>query len=305
MRQAGEAVTPELVACLEALDPGAPADYRALAAALARSWRSRGVRRVGLSGGQGTGKSTLSRLLEAACAQVGLRTCVLALDDYYLPRAQRIVLACRVHPLFETRGPPGTHDVALCREHLRALAAGPGEIEIPVFDKGRDDRVGTRRVSGPFDLVLLEGWCVGAEPVAPADLEAPCNALEREEDQQGVWRRYGNAELAGGYAALWAELEQIVFLRPPDLDSVRRWRLQQEGERPAALRLDARTIDRFVDHYERITLELMARLPERAEWTVELAPDHSIASIVRRDRDGERSARRPGLRAGTGDGSIG
>lgn len=265
-------------------------EFRALAAVLARSWQASGVRCVGLSGGQGAGKSTLSRSFGAACAQLGLRACVLALDDYYLPRAQRLALAGRVHPLYETRGPPGTHDVELCREHLCALAAGRGEVEIPVFDKGRDDRVGTRSVSGPLDLVVLEGWCVGAEPVVAAEIAVPCNTLERDEDPEGVWRRYANAQLAGGYAALWAELEQIVFLRAPDLDSVRRWRLQQEAERPADRRLDARAIDRFVAHYERITLDLMARLPDRAEWTVELATDHSIASIVRREPGGRRSA---------------
>lgn len=255
-----------------------PADYRALAVRLARSWRSSGVRRVGLSGGQGAGKSTLSRLLEAAFGQVGLRLCVLALDDYYLQRARRLELARRIHPLFETRGPPGTHDVALCREHLRALG-DRGDVEIPVFDKGRDDRVGTRTVSGPFDLVVLEGWCVGAEPVDDGELASPCNALERDEDPAGVWRRHQNAELGGAYAALWAELQALVFLQVPDLASVRRWRLQQEGERPVEQRLDAVAVDRFVAHYERITLGQLRRLPERADWTVALASDHTIAAI--------------------------
>lgn len=283
VRRAGEVVTPALLACLAALDRRQPGDFRGLAASLAQSWRSRGLRRIGLAGGQGAGKSTLSRLLEAACAQLDLRVCVLSLDDYYLPRAERFALARRVHPLFETRGPPGTHDVALCGAHLRALAA-PGEVEIPVFDKGRDDRVGMRRVSGPVDLVVLEGWCVGASPLDEGSLAVPCNALERDEDPEGVWRRHQARELAGSYAALWAELEALVFLRVPDLDCVRRWRLRQEADRPVEHRLDAAAIDRFVAHYERITLDLVARLPERAEWTVELAPDHSIASIVRRDR---------------------
>jgi D-glycerate 3-kinase len=283
VRWAGEAASPALLACLATLDRGQPADLRGLAAALAQAWRAKRLRRVGLSGGQGAGKSTLARLLETACAQLGLRVCALSLDDYYLPRAERLALALRVHPLFETRGPPGTHDVALCRAHVRALGE-PGELEIPVFDKGRDDRVGTRRVSGPFDLVVLEGWCVGASPLGVGSLAVPVNALERDEDPEGIWRRYQDAELARGYAALWAELEALAFLRVPDLACVRRWRLAQESERSVDRRLDAAAIDRFVAHYERITLELMARLPERAEWTIDLAPDHSIASIVRRDR---------------------
>lgn len=284
-RLAGVEATPTLCAHVAELDPEAPGDYRELAAVLAQTFCTTRPRRVGLAGGQGSGKSTLARLLERACERVGLRTCVLSLDDYYLPRTERLELARRAHPLFETRGPPGTHDVALCREQMATLARG-GDVEIPVFDKGRDDRVGTRRVSGTFDLIVLEGWCVGAEAVDEASLAAPVNALERESDPDGSWRRHANRELGAGYAALWAELDQLVFLRAPDLAAVRRWRLEQEAERPAAQRLSATAIDRFVQHYERITLAMMARLPPRADWTIELAPEHTIDSIRRRAPSG-------------------
>ncbi len=279
---AGETALPDWPGRVGALDPSAPLDYAALALLLVRAWRSGGVRRAGLSGGQGTGKSTLARRIASVGEQEGLRILVLALDDYYIPRERRLALARRVHPLFETRGPPGTHDVALCREHLQALA-GSAAIELPVFDKGRDDRVGTRRVAGPFDLVLVEGWCVGAEPVGAAALALPFDALERVEDPAGVWRRHQDAELAGGYAALWSDLERLVFLRAPDLDAVRRWRLEQEAERPAHQRLAAASVARIVAHYERITARLIADPPPRADWTVALAADHSIAAIARRD----------------------
>lgn len=284
---AGAETTPALRACLDGLDPGAPSDYRELAALLATHWRAGSTgnrtRRVGLAGGQGTGKSTLARLIAQACDGLGLRTCVLALDDYYLPRAERRALAGRVHPLFETRGPPGTHDVACLREHLGALATA-ATVEIPVFDKGLDDRVGTRALAGPFELVVLEGWCVGAQAVPDEALRVPCNALERDEDRDGRWRRAANEALASGYAALFATLDELVYLRPPDLDSVRRWRLEQEAERPAERRMDAPAIERFVAHYERITEAMRASLPGRAAWTIELARDHSIAGIVRRAR---------------------
>lgn len=284
---AGAATTPELRACAERLDPSGPPDYRELAALLAMHWRAGakvgGARRVGLAGGQGTGKSTLARLIVQACDGLGLRTCVLALDDYYLPRAERLALAGRVHPLFVTRGPPGTHDVALLREQLEALATA-ATVEVPVFDKGRDDRVGTRALAGPFELVVLEGWCVGAQAAEDEALRVPCNALERDEDRDGRWRRAVNEALASGYAAIFARLDELVYLRSPDLDSVRRWRLEQEAERPAERRMDAAAIERFVAHYERITEAMRTSLPGRADWIVELARDHAIAGIVRRKR---------------------
>lgn len=275
---AGRAATPELLACLEALDPDAPEDYRQLAALLASEWKSSRPRWVGLGGGQGAGKSTLGRLIEAACPVVGLRACVLGIDDFYWPLSTRRQLARTIHPLLETRGPPGTHDVARCREVMERLSRDE-EVEVPVFDKGIDDRSGTRRLSGPFDVVVLEGWCVGAQASPAAALLSPINELEREDDPDGVWRRFANDCLARDYAPLWSIFEALVYLQVPGLDAVRRWRLQQEEARPEDRRLDATAVDRFVQHYERITLAMLEDLAGRADLTVELLPDHSIGAL--------------------------
>lgn len=278
MRLAGRPPDDGVARCAAALDPAAPDDYRELAAILAGDWSRLRPRRVGLSGGQGAGKSTLAGLLEAACEFVGLRACVLGLDDFYRTRAERRELAARIHPLFETRGPPGTHDVEWCREALIGLGEAR-RFEVPVFDKGRDDRVGTRSLEGPFDLVVLEGWCVGAAAVAPASLRAPINALERQEDPDGRFRDYVNAQLEGPYRALWTALDQQVFLEVPDLAAVRRWRGEQEAALPADRRFDVRALDRFIAHYERVTRSMLETGPERADVHVQLAADHSVAGL--------------------------
>jgi len=114
----GREVTPALTECLADLDPSSPIDYRELAALLACEWASEAPKCVGLAGGQGAGKSTLGRLIESACASLGLRVCVLSLDDFYLSRRSRKALARSVQPLLETRGPPGTHDILRCREAI-------------------------------------------------------------------------------------------------------------------------------------------------------------------------------------------
>lgn len=269
----------EWAACLAALDPEAPRDYRHLAATLAADWARSRPRRVGLSGGQGAGKSTLSRLIEAACAHFGLRVAVLSLDDFYLTHAERRALAARVHPLFETRGPPGTHDVARCRDTIERLLRA-GEVAIPRFDKGLDDRDGETTLSGPFDFVLLEGWCVGAEAESAESLAVPFNALERDEDPESVWRRHVNERLADEYADLWSALDEIVFLRVPDLDAVRRWRLDQEAARPPAQRKSAAEIARFVEYYDRITRRMLAAMPTRADRVVELDAEHGVVGLV-------------------------
>ena len=259
-----------------ALDPRAPEDYRQLAALLLDRWYEQGVQYVGIGGGQGAGKSTLGRLLMQAGELSGLRTCVLGIDDFYLPQADRLALGQQVHPLLATRGPPGTHDIALCHSVLDALPYSR-EVAVPVFDKGRDDRTGTRTVSGYVDVVVLEGWCVGARPSPPELLAKPVNSLEREQDPDSAWRNHINAALGAAYADLFKGLESLVYLQAPDMAAVRRWRLQQEGERPPEQRMTAAEVDRFVQHYDRVTLAMMGDLPYRAGVVVALDQYHNVA----------------------------
>lgn len=278
VRLAGREQDARLEACVASLDATAPDDFRELAAMLALDWSGTRPARVGLCGGQGAGKSTLARLIEEACGFFGLRAHALGIDDFYRTRAERREMARSVHPLFETRGPPGTHDVALCRETLARLGEA-GQVSLPVFDKGLDDRRGSRVVEGPFDLVVLEGWCVGAAPVPEAHLETPINALERDEDPDGRWRRHVNAQLAGPYHALFSELDAWVFLRVPDLEAVRRWRGQQDRALPPQQRFAPRVLERFIEHYERVTRAMFESMPARADVTVRLAPDHSVTEL--------------------------
>jgi D-glycerate 3-kinase len=272
-----------------------PADWCVLAAALARAlvasaeaedrwpaWRRAAPPRViGLSGGQGAGKTTLARALADAFAAAGTRTAVCALDDFYLSRQRRAALANHVHPLLATRGVPGTHEVTLLCRVLDAMAR-PGTVEVPVFDKAADDRLTRRRwrrVQAPVDVVVLEGWCLGARPQLPAALQQPLNGLESEADADGIWRRWVNAALAGPYAQLWQRLHLLVYLQVPDLGAVLRWRGQQERGLPPERRMSDAALARFVAHYERITRAMQADLPMRADVVVRLDDDHRIAAL--------------------------
>ncbi len=270
--------TEEARACYQHLDGCAPDDYRQLAALLVDHWRRRRISTVGIGGGQGAGKSTLGRLITAAGDCLGVRIQVLSLDDFYLTKAQRRHLAAQVHPLLATRGPPGTHAIGLLRDAMAALLR-PGRVEVPRFDKGVDDRLGQATLHGPMDLVVLEGWCVGALAAPRWESTAPINALEREHDADGRWRRYIDAALGGEYAALNGDFESTVFLQVPGMRAVRRWRLRQEAERPPGQRLTAARISRFVDYYERVTRRMLALSPESANAVVELDEAHRISGL--------------------------
>jgi D-glycerate 3-kinase len=76
---------------------------------------------LGLCGAQGSGKTTLVAALADELAAQGLRVATLSLDDLYLPRTVRQELAVKAHPLFATRGVPGTHDVALGSGPIKCL----------------------------------------------------------------------------------------------------------------------------------------------------------------------------------------
>ena len=239
---------------------------------------------VGVCGPQGSGKSTLVLLLAQGLAAQGLRTAVLSIDDLYLPRAARQRLAREIHPLLQTRGVPGTHDPALGLAVLDALAQ-PGPTPLPRFDKAADDRAPEADwplFEGPADVVLLEGWCVGARPEPPEPLATPVNALEAQEDPDGAWRAYANAALSGPYRPLFDRLDRLVVLTTPDFATVRAWRGEQEAKlvarlaaegRDAARTMDAAALDRFLAHYQRLTAWIAQDLPAIADVAVTLDAD--------------------------------
>ena len=213
---------------------------------------------IGVAGAQGSGKTTACQLLEAANRP---RYANFSIDDVYLDTQQRAELAARTHPLFVTRGPPGTHDIALARETIAALmrATPQSETPIPRFDKIADKmkpRGEWPVFKGRPEAILIDAWCLGA---LPAPLSPPLNAVE-EEDTNGRWREIQNDFLRTRYAEWFAEFDAIVYLQAPNWDIVRRWRGQQEVTlrgRPLTAAEEA-WIDRFIQHYERITRSMIA-----------------------------------------------
>ena len=241
---------------------------------------------LGINGAQGTGKSTLARLLQQLLGRVhGIRAAILSLDDLYLTGAQRLQRAQTIHPLLATRGVPGTHDVDLGIRVLRCLREGR-PIALPRFDKAKDERCPVASWppwEGRCDLVIFEGWCMGARPQPADELQVPLNALEREEDPAGDWRWYVNRELGGHYRELFAELDMLLMLRPPSFDEVYAWREEQEarlraaGGGPEVMTPDE--VRRFVMHFERLTRFMWEEMPGRADAVVYLGEDHAPAQV--------------------------
>ena len=122
---------------------------------------------IGLAGGQGTGKTTISSLIKIILEKYfKLIVFKISIDDFYKTRKDRMILAKKVHPLLMTRGVPGTHDVDLILSFFRKVSKKRfSPLLLPKFDKSIDDRVKRDKwykIKKKPNIVILEGWCVGS-----------------------------------------------------------------------------------------------------------------------------------------------
>jgi D-glycerate 3-kinase len=254
----------------------------------------------GITGLQGSGKSTLAAQIAALAQSHGLRVASLSIDDFYLDHDARTTLAGEVHPLLATRGPPGTHDLALAGDTLDGLRAGK-TIALPRFDKIADRRLprnGWPRAEAA-QFVILEGWFLKTPPQDDAELLSPINALERDEDRDGIWRRWCNTALGRDYPALWRRIDRLLFLRPPGFDVVPGWRWQQEcalqAANPQRTAMTRTQMDRFVQCFERVSRQALRTLPGIAERTVRLDAERNPLHFPSpRATRGEKVPRRGG-----------
>lgn len=243
---------------------------------------------LGVNGAQGTGKSTLCLFLKHLLETRHALTCVvLSIDDFYLSRAERQRLAEREHPLLGTRGVPGTHDIELAKTTLAALLAGE-PVALPQFNKATDDL--RPKAEWPLqqavEVIIFEGWCVGAVAQPAAALEQPVNTLEAEQDRDGRWRAAINQRLGDDYQQLFALLDELLMLKAPSMEMIYQWRQLQEQKLASSVAPEEASgvmsppqIRRFIQHYERLTRFMLQEMPVRADVVLQLDSDHRIAAV--------------------------
>lgn len=242
---------------------------------------------IGINGAQGTGKSTLAKLLSSLLTSNGRRAANLSIDDFYYSKAKRQELADEIHPLLRSRGVPGTHDVDLALNLIEQLcAAGSNQqITLPRFDKSLDDCrpvAACEQIQGPIDIIILEGWFVGAKAQAGDELTQAINELEINEDSDGRWRAYVNQQLAGSYQSLFEKIHILLMLQAPGFEQILEWRsLQEEKLRALAVTnasglMDRKAIKHFIQHFERLTRHCLRTLPDSADRVFQLNTEHRI-----------------------------
>ncbi|BAW80663.1 kinase-like protein [Candidatus Nitrosoglobus terrae] len=254
---------------------------------------------LGINGAQGSGKSTLCALLQVIL-ETGFsqRAVSVSIDNFYLTRSERQRLAAEVHPLLITRGVPGTHNVVLAISIFKSLkAARPNSsIRLPIFDKALDDQLPEEKeliFQGRPDIVLFEGWCVGARPEPDHQLARSINRLEAEEDPDGVWRYYVNRALGRQYAQLFSLLDKLLLLEIPEFKVAYAQRLEQEqqlarrllkegGANSARRIMDTDELKRFIMHFQRLTEYMLDEMSVRADLVLKINADRQFLKARKR-----------------------
>lgn len=249
---------------------------------------------VSINGAQGTGKSTLTTFIKHIIeSQLSYHVADLSLDDFYSSRSRRQQLGREVHPLFVTRGVPGTHDAELIESVLDALM-NRQPCTAPRFDKASDERCAKSEwvvYREPVDVILFEGWCNHSPAQSLDELTDPVNELEACEDAEGIWRHYANEQLINYHERFFRHADISIMLNAVEFDRIYAWRsLQEKKLRQAASAstsaaqqqhvMDDKQLKRFIQHYERISRHTLAHLPHSADVVLPIAANHSITDII-------------------------
>ena len=245
--------------------------------------RNKKIRIIGLTGGQGAGKSTITQIIKLILEiKYNLRVVYFSIDDFYKKKSERIKMSKKIHPLFKTRGVPGTHDTSLIKKILTNLIKKNFKpLTIPLFDKSKDDRFPKKKwqkIKKKPEIIIFEGWCVGAKPQRKKYLKKSINILEKNRDKNLIWRSRVNYELQNEYASIFNKINRLIFLRVPSFKCVYKWRLLQEKKLQLTSKgkkiMSPTQVKSFIMYYERITKQMLVDLTKKAYAVLYLDNKH-------------------------------
>ena len=243
---------------------------------------------IGLTGGQGSGKSTISNILKIILKEnYNLETVIFSIDDFYKTLDERKIISKNISPLFLTRGVPGTHDTKMLLDCIKKLQnVRFKKLAIPRFNKAADDRESKKKwlkITKKPKIVIFEGWCVGAEQQKNKDLLIDTNELEKYQDKEKIWRNRVNQELKKNYKKIFKLINKIIFLKVPSFRYVFKWRLLQEKKLRITSKekktMTDKQIKKFIMFYERLTKHMLKTLTNKADVVIKIDTKHKLKSI--------------------------
>ncbi len=247
---------------------------------------------IGLAGGQGTGKTTISSILKIILEKYfKLKVFKISIDDFYKTRKERIALSKKVHPMLLTRGVPGTHDINMMLDFFKKSKAKKFKnMKLPNFNKAIDDRFPKKKwntVNKKPDVIIFEGWCVGARAETNKTLKKSINSMEKANDHKLVWRKYVNQQLKTKYKKLYSQLNCMIYLKAKNFSLLQKWRLKQEHKlwlktkKKGGHKIMSRgDVINFMQTYQRITQNMFKNMPKYASIILNLNSNHQIKTAV-------------------------
>jgi len=246
---------------------------------------------IGLAGGQGSGKTTISSILSIILKKYfKLNIFIVSIDDFYKTRKDRKMLSKKKHPLLMTRGVPGTHDVNLMLSFFKKIKLKKFKsLEAPKFNKAIDDRYKKSlwyKIKTKPDVVIFEGWCVGARAQSSSQLKKPINSLEKVYDQGAKWRAHVNNQLKTKYKTLFNQLDGLLYLKAKNFNLLREWRLKQERKLWIQTKnkknlkiMSSGDVINFMQTYQRITQQMFKDALKVSSIIMNLNSNHQIEKI--------------------------
>ena len=244
---------------------------------------------IGLSGGQGAGKSTITGILKLILKKkYGLNICVFSIDDFYKTKNERLRMSKKKHPLFITRGVPGTHDIALLNQTIRKLKQKKFRtVLIPKFDKSKDDRYRKnkwQKIKTKPDIIIFEGWCVGTTHQNNNELKRPINLIEKKYDENLKWRKTVNNLIKKRYKNIFNKIDKLVFLKVPHFNYIIKWRWLQEQKMKLTTKskktMSKTEVKEFIMFYERLTKHMIKNYSKISDLTIFLDKKHRSKKMI-------------------------
>jgi D-glycerate 3-kinase len=246
---------------------------------------------IGLAGGQGSGKTTISTILTLILQNYfKLNVFKISIDDFYKTRKDRKLLSKNKHSLLMTRGVPGTHDINLILKFFKKIKSKKFKnMKVPKFNKAMDDRCKKSlwyKINSKPDVVIFEGWCVGAKAQTANQLKKPINSLERIYDQDGKWRSHVNNQLKTKYNTLFRQLDGLLYLKAKNFNLLKNWRLKQERKLWVQTKykknlkiMSKRNVINFMQTYQRVTQQMFKDAVKNSSIILNLNNNHQIQTI--------------------------
>ena len=246
---------------------------------------------IGLAGGQGSGKTTISSILTLILKRYfKLNVCKVSIDDFYKTRKDRKLLSKTKHALLMTRGVPGTHDINLLLSFFKKIKNKNFKtLQIPTFNKAIDDRCSKtlwQKIKTKPDVIIFEGWCVGAKAQTNTQLIKPINLLEKVYDQDAKWRSYVNNQMKTKYKTLFKHLDGLLYLKVKNFNLLREWRLKQERKLWIQTKnkknlkiMSSGDVVNFMQTYQRITQQMFKDAIKSSSIIMDLNSKHQIQKV--------------------------